>query len=80
MADRLLLLRTTEYVEDDYAIVQSPDFATLFILSRTQNVTDDKITVRFQQGDLEGMQMLTDYLLVYRTSPTALSLLDRSRR
>lgn len=34
-----------EYVEDDYAIVQSPDFSTLFILSREQNVTDDKLTV-----------------------------------
>ncbi|ROV99710.1 hypothetical protein VSDG_02940 [Cytospora chrysosperma] len=32
-----------EYVVDDYAIVQSPDFATLFILSREQNVTDTKL-------------------------------------
>ncbi|KUI52486.1 Outer membrane lipoprotein Blc [Cytospora mali] len=32
-----------EYVVDDYAIVQSPDFATLFILSREQNVTDSKL-------------------------------------
>lgn len=37
----------TEYVEDDYAIVQSPDFATLFILSRVQNVTDEKLAVNF---------------------------------
>lgn len=32
-----------EYVEGDYAIVQSPDFATLFILSRVQNVTTEKL-------------------------------------
>lgn len=35
----------TEYVEGDYAIVQSPDFSTLFVLSRVQNVTDDKLDV-----------------------------------
>lgn len=34
-----------EYVEDDYAIVQSPDWSTLFILSREQNVTTDKLDV-----------------------------------
>lgn len=34
-----------EYVEGDYAIVQSPDWSTLFILSREQNVTTDKIDV-----------------------------------
>ncbi|KAJ0114328.1 hypothetical protein J7T55_010717 [Diaporthe amygdali] len=32
-----------EYVVDDYAIVQSPDFATLFVLSREQNVTESKL-------------------------------------
>lgn len=36
------LVAFAEYVVDDYAIVQSPDFATLFILSREQNVTDTK--------------------------------------
>lgn len=35
----------TEYVEGDYAIVQSPDFSTLFVLSRVQNVTDTKLDV-----------------------------------
>lgn len=34
-----------EYVVDDYAIVQAPDFATLFVLSREQNVTDTKLDV-----------------------------------
>ncbi|ROV91843.1 hypothetical protein VMCG_09207 [Cytospora schulzeri] len=37
------LIAFAEYVVDDYAIVQSPDFATLFILSREQNVTDSKL-------------------------------------
>lgn len=37
-----------EYVEGDYAIVQSPDFATLFILSRVQNVTTDKLDVSYK--------------------------------
>ncbi|PSR88938.1 lipocalin-like domain-containing protein [Coniella lustricola] len=32
-----------EYVEGDYAIVQSPDFATLFILSREQSLTTAEI-------------------------------------
>ncbi|KAI7783802.1 lipocalin-like domain-containing protein [Diaporthe eres] len=32
-----------EYVVDDYAIVQSPDFGTLFVLSREQNVTETKL-------------------------------------
>lgn len=32
-------------MEGDYAIVQSPEFATLFILSRVQNVTTDKLDV-----------------------------------
>lgn len=36
---------STEYVEGDYAIVQSPDWSTLFILSREQNVTTDKLDV-----------------------------------
>lgn len=44
----------TEYVEDDYAIVQSPDFATLFILSRVQNVTDEKLTVSNYPGTQGG--------------------------
>lgn len=34
-----------EYVEGDYAIVQSPDFATLFVLSREQNLTTAEIDV-----------------------------------
>ncbi|KAF3769169.1 Calycin-like protein [Cryphonectria parasitica EP155] len=32
-----------EYVVDDYAIVQSPDFSTLFVLSREQNLTTTEI-------------------------------------
>lgn len=32
-----------EYAVDDYAIVQSPEFATLFILSRQQNVPEAKL-------------------------------------
>lgn len=43
----LTFTKPTEYVEDDYAIVQSPDFATLFVLSRVQNVTDEKLAVSF---------------------------------
>lgn len=30
---------------DDYAIVQSPDFGTLFVLSREQNVAETKLDV-----------------------------------
>ena len=41
---------TEEYVVDDYAIVQSPDFGTLFVLSRQQNVTETKLDVS-EKGD-----------------------------
>lgn len=41
----LTIVFSTEYVEGDYAIVQSPDFATLFILTREQNVTTTKVEV-----------------------------------
>lgn len=40
----------TEYVEGDYAIVQSPDWSTLFVLSRVQNVTSDKLDVSTWQA------------------------------
>lgn len=34
---------------DDYAIVQSPDFGTLFVLSREQNVAETKLDVGTRQ-------------------------------
>jgi lipocalin len=40
-----------EYVEGDYAIVQAPDFSTLYILSRVQNVTDDKLEVGLAESN-----------------------------
>ncbi|CAN8098621.1 unnamed protein product [Discula destructiva] len=53
-----------EYVEGDYAIVQSPDWSTLFILSREQNVTDTKldtlITRAVALGSLESLIIIDD--------------------
>lgn len=45
IADLCASFLSIEYVEGDYAIVQSPDFSTLFVLSREQNVTTTKLTV-----------------------------------
>lgn len=45
---------------DDYAIVQSPDFGTLFILSREQNLTETKIDVSTTSSNCVGMRILTD--------------------
>lgn len=54
----------TEYVEGDYAIVQAPDFATLYILSRVQNVTDDKLEALIARavalGSLEALIVTDD--------------------
>ncbi|KAJ4396795.1 hypothetical protein N0V93_001017 [Gnomoniopsis smithogilvyi] len=53
-----------EYVEGDYAIVQSPDWSTLFILSREQNVTTDKLDTLVSRavalGSLESLIVTDD--------------------
>lgn len=44
---------------DDYAIVQSPDFGTLFVLSREQNVTETKLDVSRRISKYIGAFKLT---------------------
>lgn len=47
---------------DDYAIVQSPDFGTLFVLSREQNVTETKLDVSTRQDLHSHWNTCTDPL------------------
>lgn len=45
---------------DDYAIVQAPDFGSLFVLSREQNVTETKLDVSTAISTCVGVRILTD--------------------
>lgn len=66
-----------EYAVDDYAIVQSPDFATLFVLSRAQDVPQAKLDVSINQQETRSCRnMSADKALCPRPSSPALSSLD----